>query len=65
MDYPELLKVSGDRLEAVKGSYDRLSFGEALDAYQEVAAMYADFLGLDDTAVGVISFLMQSVAVNR
>lgn len=65
MDYSELLKVTGNKLESVKGSYDRLDFGTAIDTYHEVAKLYAEFLGLDPSMSGVLSYLLQTVAMAR
>lgn len=65
MDYAELLRITGNKLEEVKGSYDRLAFGEQIDAYHEISKLYADFLGLDPSMVGVLSYLLQSVVMAR
>lgn len=64
MDYGELLRVTGDKLKSVEGSYDALTFGDALDVYQEVAEMYAEYLGLGGPGASVIAFLMGQVATH-
>lgn len=64
MNYSKLMDVTNDLFRDVRGNYDSLKFGESIPVYQEIARLYAEHLGLDETAIPKLRFLIETAVMN-